>query len=81
MMRLRSENVAISYCMKKYQEVSLQINILGDTKLVKSVRAEKTSVWWRQSVGGGEGTASCLGCYRLAPHGAVTSVATAANFM
>ena len=56
MMRLRSENVAISYCMKKYQEVSLQINILGDTKLVKSVRAEKTSVWWRQSVGGGEGT-------------------------
>ena len=41
--------------MKKYQEVSLQINILGDTKLVKSVRAEKTSVWWRQSVGGSDG--------------------------
>ena len=65
--------------MKKYQEVSLQINILGDTKLVKSAWAEKTSVWWRQSVGGGEGTASCLGCYRLAPHGAVTSVATVAS--
>ena len=56
MMRMWTEKVAISYCMKKYQEVSLQINILGDTKLVKSVRAEKTSVWWRQSVGGGEGT-------------------------
>ena len=65
--------------MKNYLEVSLQVDILGDTKLVKSVRAEKTSVWWRQSVGGGEGTASCLGCYRLAPHGAVTSVATVAS--